>query len=288
MKINPVYQQEMRISARSFRLPLIILLCNSILALVALLDMYSMINQVKTTAEIQYSSFLSLYIFGAAIEFVMLLLIVPALTSGSISGERERQTLNLLLTTPMTPLSIVVGKLLVSLSTVFLLIVSSFPILSLVFIYGGVTARDIVVLLCCFSSTALLGGCVGLCCSSVFKRSTIATAASYCIMAFLVFGTIALPRFMASVGRGGGLREGGFTYLFLVNPAVTFGTAMRSQTGSVQRIPLLEIWSGGSSAGFVMEHWLEISISIQVLLAALCLWIAVRQVNPRRKRRWSS
>lgn len=288
MKINPVYQQESRISARSFRLPLIILLCNSILALVALLDMYSMINQVKTTAEIQYSSFLSLYIFGAAIEFVMLLLIVPALTSGSISGERERQTLNLLLTTRMTPLSIVVGKLLVSFSTVFLLIVSSFPILSLVFIYGGVTARDIVVLLCCFSSTAFLGGCVGLCCSSVFKRSTIATAASYCIMAFLVFGTIALPRFMASVSRGGGSREGGFTYLLLVNPAVTFGTAMKSQTGSMQRIPLLEVWSGGSSAGFVMEHWLEISIGIQVLLAALCLWIAVRQVNPRRKRRWSS
>ena len=72
MKINPVYQQESRISARSFRLPLIILLCNSILALVALLDMYSMISQVKTTAEIQYSSFLTLYVFAAGMEFVLL------------------------------------------------------------------------------------------------------------------------------------------------------------------------------------------------------------------------
>ena len=60
MKINPVYRQESKISARSFRLPLIVLVCNSILALVALLDMYSMITQVKTTAEIQYSSFLNL------------------------------------------------------------------------------------------------------------------------------------------------------------------------------------------------------------------------------------
>ena len=93
MKINPVYRQESRVSARSFRLPLIILSCNSLLALVALLNMYSMVTQVKATAEIQYSSFLSLYIFGAAIEFAMLLLIVPALTAGSVSGERERQTL---------------------------------------------------------------------------------------------------------------------------------------------------------------------------------------------------
>ena len=37
MKINPVYRQESKISARSFRLPLIVLVCNSILALVALL-----------------------------------------------------------------------------------------------------------------------------------------------------------------------------------------------------------------------------------------------------------
>lgn len=171
MKINPVYRQESRVSARSFRLPLIILSCNSLLALVALLNMYSMVTQVKATAEIQYSSFLSLYIFGAAIEFAMLLLIVPALTAGSVSGERERQTLNLLLTTRMTPADIVMGKLLSCLSTVFLLVVSSFPILALVFIYGGVTGKDIFLLLISFGSTALLAGSIGICCSSIFKST---------------------------------------------------------------------------------------------------------------------
>ena len=285
MKINPVYQQESRISARSFRLPLIILLCNSILALVALLDMYSMISQVKTTAEIQYSSFLSLYVFAAGMEFVLLLLIVPALTSGSISGERERQTLNLLLTTRMTPGSIVIGKLLVSLSTVFLLIISSFPILSLVFIYGGVTVTDMIVLLCCFSSTALLGGCIGLCCSSVFKRSTIATAASYCVMAFLVFGTMALWRLASAIG---GTTQGkeGLACLLLANPAVTFGTVIKSQAGHVRRIPFLEIWAEGSSVSPLIPYWLAFSMAVQLLLAFLCLWIAIGQVNPRRKRRW--
>ncbi len=170
MKINPVYRQETKVSARSFRLPLVILVCNSVLALAGLLDMYFMVSQVKATAEIQYSGFLSLYLFVAAIEFTMLLLIVPALTAGSISGERERQTLNLLLTTPMTAGDIVAGKLTASLSTVFLLIISSFPILSLVFIYGGVTAADIAMVLFCFSSTALLASCIGLCCSCVFKK----------------------------------------------------------------------------------------------------------------------
>ena len=111
MKMNPVYRQETTAGSRSLKHQLVILIFNSILALVALLDMYSMISQVRQTAEIQYSSFLSLYVFAASVEFVMLLFLVPAMTAGSISGERERRTLNLLLTTKMTAGDVVIGKL---------------------------------------------------------------------------------------------------------------------------------------------------------------------------------
>lgn len=288
MKINPVYRQESRVSARSFRLPLIILVCNSILALVALLDMYSMITQVRATAEIQYSSFLSLYIFGAAMEFAMLLLIVPALTAGSISGERERQTLNLLLTTRMTPMDIVLGKLMSCLSTVFLLVVSSFPTLALVFIYGGVTGKDIMLLLVNFAATALLAGSIGICCSSLFKKTTIATAVSYCVLAVLVFGTLGLRRFLSSfqVYAGSGSETAGASWLLLVNPAMSFLSAIKGQLGNIRRISAMEIWAGAGSSSLLVRWWLGISTGLQTVLAVLCLWIAVRQVNPRRKRLW--
>lgn len=282
MKINPIYRQESRVSARSFRLPLMILLCNSILALVALLDMHLAVSQVKSTAQIQYSSFLSLYIFAAAMEFLMLLLIMPALTSGSISGERERQTLNLLLATPLAPGDIVTGKLLASLSTVFLLIVSSFPVLSLVFIYGGVTWTDIVSLLCCFVSTAMLAGCVGLCSSAVFQRTTAATAASYCIMGFLVFGTILLPRFTSSL-MGGEETKQGLDSLLLANPAVTFWMAIKSQAGSLRKTPILELWAQDPDFGPLSRYRLGTGIGIQLFLAAFFWWAAVRRLNPRRR-----
>ena len=64
MKINPVYRRETKVSTRSFRLALIILVFNGILSVVALLNMYSVIEQVKITAEIQYSSFLELYVLS--------------------------------------------------------------------------------------------------------------------------------------------------------------------------------------------------------------------------------
>ena len=280
MKINPIYWQEARVSSRSFRLPFIVFLCDTILALAALLNMYSMVTQAKATAEIQYASFLNLYVLVACIEFVMILLIVPALTSGSISGERERQTLNLLLTTRMTPADIVVGKLMASLSTMILLIVSSFPVLALVFIYGGVTVKDIVLLLLTFVSTAVLSGSVGICCSSMFKKSTIATVVSYCVMAALVLGTVAAAKVAAASGPSF------WGWLLLVNPAVPFGAAMGKQMGSARRLSVFETWAGSSFQRLTVGDWLWLSLVVQLLLAGLCLYTDISQVNPRRRRRW--
>lgn len=107
MKMNPVYKRETTVSSRSFRLALIIMVFNGILALVALLNMYSVVARVKITAEIQYSSFLNLYVFVSVVEFVMLMFIMPALTAGMRRGERERQTLDLMLTTTMKPSEII-------------------------------------------------------------------------------------------------------------------------------------------------------------------------------------
>ena len=156
MKGNPIYKREMTVSSRSFRLALALLVFNGILALVALLNMYSTMVQVRVTAEIQYKSFLDLYIFVAVLEFLMLIFIMPAITAGAVSGERERRTLDLMLSTKMSAAQIVLGKLAASLSTMMVLIISSFPILALVFVYGGVTVRDIGILLVCYGAAACL------------------------------------------------------------------------------------------------------------------------------------
>ena len=71
MKTNPVYKRECMVSARSFRLALVLLVFNGILALVALLNMYSALAQVRLTAEVQYTGFLDLYMFVASLEFLM-------------------------------------------------------------------------------------------------------------------------------------------------------------------------------------------------------------------------
>ena len=134
MKWNPVYRRELTINSRSVRLAAILLIFDSILAVAALLNMYSVVGQVKVTAEIQYSRFLELYTFVSSIEFIMLMFIMPALTASSVSGEREKQTLELMLTTTMKPREIILGKLFSALTMMLLLAVSALPIQSLVFV----------------------------------------------------------------------------------------------------------------------------------------------------------
>lgn len=296
MKLNPVYKRETTVSARSFRLALTLVIFNAILALVALLNMYSVLERVKLTAEIQYSSFTNLYIFVAVVEFVMLMFIMPALTAGSISGERERQTLDILLTTTMKPSEIILGKLTSSFSTMFLMIVSSFPLLAVSFVYGGVMIYDVFLLLFCYLAVALMCGSMGICFSSIFKRSTIATVVSYGVLVLIAAGTYAVNVFVLSLARmnmnstyamsvgrmADQANSGASLYLLLLNPVATFYVMINGQAGDNQVMRSLNSWFGPHPETFVMENWVILSILIQLVLAAVFLFIAVRAISPSK------
>lgn len=293
MRGNPVYKMEMTVSSRSIRVPVIMVIFNSILALVALLNMYSMTAQARVTAEIPYASFLDIYVFGAAVEFLMLIFIMPALTSGSISGEREKQTLNLMLTTQMTPFQIVTGKLLSSMTSMALLVISSFPVISLVFVYGGIRITDLLLLLLLYLAVALLSASLGLCFSAVCRRSTVATAMAYSFLAFLIAGTYAANLFVWSMAQMGAdsyvnqiggiasqVNSGVMIYLMLLNPAVTFYQIIGNQAGNREVSAQVIQWFGNRPSDPVLDAWVPVSLSLQFLLALLLLAAAVRAVDP--------
>lgn len=300
MKQNPVYKRETRVNSRSLRLPLVLTVFNGILCAVALMNMYSVVSQVKATATIQYSSFMEMYEFVATIEFILLTFIVPAVTASSISGERERQTLELMLTTQMTPAQIVNGKLMSALSTLLLLIISSFPAIMMVFVFGGITPIDVVALLLCYTAVALFAGSLGICFSSAFKRSTLSTVLTYGVLVSIVGGTYFVNRFVLGLSAGrinsyaitygiGRAQQqptsGNFVYLLLMNPAATFYAIISGQAGSGSGVDKLCKAFGIVQKGWVMENWVLISIVLQLAVAACLLALAIWFVNPIRRRR---
>lgn len=167
----------------------------------------------------------------AAVLLLMTLQVVflaSSSTSGAISLEREKQTLELLITTPISSAAIVVGKLLSALVYVFLLIAASIPLMAVVFVYGGVAPEDVfngyVVLLV----TALGLGSFGLLCSSLVKRTTAATAITIFGVLAMTIGTVFVLIFWAAMGTfdNNGNRVGGLfgirapAVLAYVNPFI--------------------------------------------------------------------
>ena len=161
--LNPVYKIGLKQSARTKKTVVLLLVYNFLLAGLGLLVFYLTFDREGRMREnIAYSGILTLYCVMAAMEFVMILLIVPASTAGAVAGEREKQTLDILLSTKITPFHIVTGKLAASISMVILLAVSSMPVLAIVFSIGGITLSDMFTFLLLLGVTAVYIGSIGI------------------------------------------------------------------------------------------------------------------------------
>jgi ABC-type transport system involved in multi-copper enzyme maturation permease subunit len=113
------------------------------------------------------------------LQTLMISVLAPASTAGTISSEREKQTLDLLAVTPISSVAIVVGKLLSALTWVFVLILASIPVTALVFVYGGVAPDDVVRGYLMLFVTAIAFGALGVFFSSLLRRSGAATGLTF-------------------------------------------------------------------------------------------------------------
>ncbi|MGN7470432.1 ABC transporter permease [Brevibacillus sp. SAFN-007a] len=131
----------------------------------------------------------SLFLISATIHFAMVCFVAPALTAGAISGERERQTLPILLTTQLSPATIVWSKLITSLAFSMLLLVACMPLYSIVMLYGSVSPEQMAQLLLFLAVHMFFLGSLGVFCSTWSKRTSVSTITSYGIAFFFVVGT---------------------------------------------------------------------------------------------------
>jgi len=140
-------------------------------------------------------------IFAALLmlETLLVVALAPAFTAGSISMEREKQTLDLLATTPISSLSIVIAKLLSALTYLFILIFASIPLTAIVFVFGGVGPDDVVRGYVVLVATAVGLGSVGLFFSALLKRTQAATIATYFGVLFVTLGAFFILYFWSSV-----------------------------------------------------------------------------------------
>jgi ABC-type transport system involved in multi-copper enzyme maturation permease subunit len=157
-------------------------------------------STISASAEIGRQMFIAMLFLMTLI----VLILAPASTAGAISLEREKQTLDLLTTTPISSLAIVLGKLLSALSWVFLLMLASIPVSALVFTFGGVGPDDLVRGYLVLLVTALAFGSIGLFVSALVKRTQAATVINLVLVIGLTAGTGFLWVFWTSMTGSSG------------------------------------------------------------------------------------
>ncbi len=133
------------------------------------------------------------------LETLLVVVLAPMATAGSISLEREKQTLDMLAATPINSFAIVLGKLLSALVYVWLLIAASIPLTAVVFVFGGVAPDDLVRGYLVLIVTALGLGSFGLFCSSLVKRTQAATAITIFGVLTVTLGSLVVLFFIQSL-----------------------------------------------------------------------------------------
>ena len=125
--LNPILSFSATRRMRSFKTLLVVLAYILVLLGTALLLMGRLFSAGVSIAALR--SGVTCYQVLMILQFALIILIAPAMTSGAIAGERERQTLELLLVTNTRSFRIVWGKAMESFAVLALLIVCGLPVM---------------------------------------------------------------------------------------------------------------------------------------------------------------
>src|SRR3954467_12775345 len=115
--------------------------------------------------------------------------LAPVFTAGAITQEKDSQTYDILLATPLTNAQIVLGSLLSRLFFVVTLLVSGIPVFSITQVFGGVAIRSIILSFAIAAATAFVTASIAMAIAT-FKVGTRRTIFSFYlfIVIYLVGG----------------------------------------------------------------------------------------------------
>lgn len=121
-------------------------------------------------------------------------LLMPALCCGSITMEKERNTLGTLFLTRLSPLAIILEKLGSRLVPMLTFLLLTFPVLAYVYSLGGVDTNLLIGTLWLLLCECLLYASIGMLCSSWFRTTVNSFVCSYVVVLLLSISSAVLGR----------------------------------------------------------------------------------------------
>lgn len=292
-RINPVMLKELRGRMRGVRAFLVLTVYLGLMSGFAML-LYLVYNSLTYTSGSAAAGEVGrvLFIGVVGIELLLIIFIAPAFTAGAITGERERQTYDLLRTTLLASPSFVIGKLESALGYILLLLLAGIPLQSIAFIFGGVSETELILSFVILMVTAIALGTVGIYFSAALPRTLSASVRAYTVIVVAMFIapvvlSVALDLITRLLFESGStinapLLEAVLRYLSLLVSSVNpITTALTTQSLLIDR-QAIGFWmdtlrSDGSTIPMV-SPWILFTI-IYLVVSALLVVLAIRRTH---------
>jgi ABC-type transport system involved in multi-copper enzyme maturation permease subunit len=228
-------------------------------------------------------------LFGTVmlIQFGGVYLFLPALTAASITAEKERNTLGLLLLTKLSPTKIVLEKFLSRVFPMLCLAALSLPLLGVAYTLGGLDFPMLFEGVARLVATILMIGAIGVACSAWCRTTAGAFLSTYAILALMTLGPVL---FVESLG----IRRND-TIITIISEALDAVRLIPSSDPDavvgifLGPLPVIE-WMqaanqrmAGFGTAFVSKSpWLSLWQTMPLLLPAVVSLVAARLVLVRR------
>jgi ABC-2 type transport system permease protein len=288
LEINPILVKELRSRMRGARAFVLLTFYLIILSGVSVL-LYAAMSGSMASGDLNAGRLIgkTLFLVVAAVALVEVCLITPSLTSGSIAGERERQTYDLLIASLLSPWQIIWGKLASALAFAFLLILAVVPVMSLAFLFGGVSLAEVLIALIGLATTAVTYATIGLFWSAVMRGSLGATSFSIGSVVLILLGIpfiVVIVLVIFSTGGSDMFESPLIIYLSRIllasHPFIALGmTENLLSTGSSPFIEEVVVSPSTGGTIPVPSPWI-LYVAISAIFSAILLFFAVRAIQP--------
>lgn len=285
MRLNPIIKKDVKVQARSYKMCVEVFVYEIIMALVFFVAMIFITRQNRYSDDNVYASIVWLYPVLAVTQWVILGVIIPIHTSSAISGEKERQTFDIMMTTSMTPWSIIMGKVMTAILQGMLFVVASVPIMALTFVVGGLSWSYLFWFIAVALLVSLFAASIGIMCSSICRKSITAVIVSYGIY-MIFFVVTALPVYLVGPLSDYAKDAEDMIGCLLLNPAVylaefvvrtmTQESMIGNMIDQTKNTPIMSFLTSG-------YWWLIISTIVFVAISLIFLAIAAKRISPVSK-----
>jgi hypothetical protein len=202
LRANPVMIRELRGRMRGARAFVVMSIYLALMSGFALL-VYTIFGNVSALNASAATGEVGRIVFAGVvgIELLLIIFIAPSFTAGAITGERERQTYDLLRTTLLATPSFITGKLESSLGYILLLLLAAIPLQSIAFLFGGVSETEVLLAFVILAVTAITFGTVGIYFSASQARTLAASVRTYTIIGIFAFVVPLVGAFVVGIVR---------------------------------------------------------------------------------------